>query len=685
MNIIRWRVRIFTAVQNTSQNCKTDKWLFRCRVCSIPRKSENQLICAEDRFFYTIHIRKPIEIFASMRYNVCTHIYFLLRAEEVLMSILGFFKKKADIKPQVEKETAIEVPIQRGVAISKRVELDSHNENSIRNCYIAFDVETTGLSPISDRIVEIGATIFQNGTVQRVFSSLVNPGISISQSASAVNHITNSMLNSAPSEKEVYSQLVDFLGDALCGGIVMCAHNAKFDFDFLCNTLSRLGFNANIEYIDTLSLSRKYLHGLENYKQSTIENYFGLTNPSSHRAASDAENCGHILYRLIDVASESLEIGKRQIEQSKPNLQELEVCAFIQNVISQKGGDTKLLRFRKNSSGYVDVCCLYTFLKVKFAKKGAYILIRSNCPATENYATELCTQSEGGTDYIRVYFSSPFDLEPLSEYIYEAFFNCYKSMEEYASYSNYRRREIENSIRFMCALTNEEVSSLLNEIKEHNYAPITISVANERQISCDDVVIHAVYNRVPLSEIRNADNWDKGFKMGFPHWEKGEDERKRGNLALAIELFDKARLNGYAAPALYTSYALAYRQLKDYSNEIVILDEGISRMPDQASVWSARKAKAISLLFAQQEKERKAAEKLKRQAEKVAQKETSVSVPKKLRGRAILQMDDGGNVIKEFDSIAAAVQEVGVSSKSIRDAANGVQKRAGGYHWMYKE
>ena len=601
------------------------------------------------------------------------------------MSILGFFKKNANLATQVEKETMAEIPVQRGTAISKRVELDSHNENSIRNCYIAFDVETTGLSPISDRIVEIGATIFQNGTVQRVFSSLVNPGISISQSASAVNHITNSMLNSAPSEKEVYSQLVDFLGDALCGGIVMCAHNAKFDFDFLCNTLSRLGFNANIEYIDTLSLSRKYLHGLENYKQSTIENYFGLTNPSSHRAASDAENCGHILYRLLDVASESLKIEKRQLEQSKPNLQELEVCAFIQNVISQKGGDTKLLRFRKNSSGYVDVCCLYTFLKVKFAKKGAYILIRSNCPATENYVTELCTQSEGGTDYIRVYFSSPFDLEPLSEYIYEVFFNCYESMEEYASYSNYRRREIENSIRFMCALTNEEVSSLLNEIKEHNYAPVTISVANERQISYDDVVIHAVYNRVPLSEIRNADNWDKGFKIGFPHWEKGENERKKGNLALAIELFDKARLNGYAAPALYTSYALAYRQLKDYSNEIVILDEGIARMPDQASAWSARRTKAISLLLAQQEKERIAAEKLKRQAEKVAQKEIAVSVPKKPRGRAILQMDDSGNVIKEFDSIAAAVQEVGVSSKSIRDAANGVQKRAGGYHWMYKE
>ena len=121
------------------------------------------------------------------------------------MSILGFFKKNANLATQVEKETMAEIPVQRGTAISKRVELDSHNENSIRNCYIAFDVETTGLSPISDRIVEIGATIFQNGIVQRVFSSLVNPGISISQSASAVNHITNSMLNSAPSEKYIRS------------------------------------------------------------------------------------------------------------------------------------------------------------------------------------------------------------------------------------------------------------------------------------------------------------------------------------------------------------------------------------------------------------------------------------------------------------------------------------------------
>ena len=98
-------------------------------------------------------------------------------------------------------------------------------------------------------------------------------------------------------------------------------------------------------------------------------------------------------------------------------------------------------------------------------------------------------------------------------------------MEEYASYSNYRRREIENSIRFMCALTNEEVSSLLNEIKEHNCAPITISVANERQISCDGVVIHAVYNRVPLIIGTRDSKWDS--RIGKKAKMNGKEETLR--------------------------------------------------------------------------------------------------------------------------------------------------------------
>ncbi|MEK4248193.1 GIY-YIG nuclease family protein [Paenibacillus sp. FSL W7-1287] len=87
-----------------------------------------------------------------------------------------------------------------------------------------------------------------------------------------------------------------------------------------------------------------------------------------------------------------------------------------------------------------------------------------------------------------------------------------------------------------------------------------------------------IHNRVSLKEIKNLYDWEKGFDEGMPYWEKGDKERKAGNLERAIELFDIARYNGYNAPALYTSYAMAYRKLKDYENEIAIIDEAIERL-----------------------------------------------------------------------------------------------------------
>lgn len=598
------------------------------------------------------------------------------------MSVFDIFKKKSAEKQMPKEEIRMEKSVQRGVARSRRIDLNYQTERDIRNCFIAFDVETTGLSPTSDRIVELGAIIFRNGIVDGTFSTLVNPCVSISRAATTVNNITDEMLAAAPSENVVYAQLVEFLGDALCGKVTMCAHNAKFDFDFLCDTLARLGYNADIKYIDTLSLSRKYLRGLDNHKQTTIEAFYGLENSASHRAAFDAENCGKIMLRLLDTASGELKAERKRIERSKPTLQELEVCAYIQSIIEQSGGNVELLRFKKNSSGYVEAYCLYSFLSFKFAQKGSYALVRSNCPATGDFYTGPCTQSEGGADYTRVYFSTPFDLEALSDYICGEFAECYKAMEEYASYSNYGMERIRDSIRSLSALSHDEVSSLLNGAREHDYTPIPEVLADEPIVSRDNVVVNAVHKRVALKEIENSADEAKGFSMGFPYWEKGEDERKNGNFELAIDLFDKARLNGYLAPALYNSYALTYRKLRDYSNEILILDEGVARIPEKSGAWVARRDKALKLLLAQQEAERITE---KRKTETQVKKERIKSLPKQPQGKVILQMDDDGNVIKRFDTIAAAEREVGVSSRCIRDAANGVQKRAGGYCWRFVE
>src|SRR5690554_1850686 len=89
--------------------------------------------------------------------------------------------------------------------------------------------------------------------------------------------------------------------------------------------------------------------------------------------------------------------------------------------------------------------------------------------------------------------------------------------------------------------------------------------------------VNANHNRIPISKIENLNDWDKGFEAGFKYWEQGENERKKGNIDKAISLFDTARAKGYFAPALYRSYALAYRKLKDIENEYLILVERITR------------------------------------------------------------------------------------------------------------
>lgn len=111
--------------------------------------------------------------------------------------------------------------------------------------------------------------------------------------------------------------------------------------------------------------------------------------------------------------------------------------------------------------------------------------------------------------------------------------------------------------------------------------------------SIEEIPINPIHTRVSLKDIKNLHDWEKGFDEGFPYWEVGEKERKGGNLERAIELFDIARYNGYNAPALYKSYAMSFRKLKDYDNEIAILDEAIERF--QSMEFKERRAKALEL------------------------------------------------------------------------------------------
>lgn len=184
--------------------------------------------------------------------------------------------------------------------IKKKIRFSEELVEKLSKKFYSFDVETTGLNPISDRIIEIGCCEFVDFLPVKEFSTLVNAGKSVPAHVTKINNITNEMLNDAPKEDEVYYYFCSFIKDVLEGRAIIVAHNANFDMNFLSNTLERLGFSGTLNYIDTLELSRCYLK-LSNHKQGTVAQYLNVRVSNAHRAGDDALVCGKILVKIINL------------------------------------------------------------------------------------------------------------------------------------------------------------------------------------------------------------------------------------------------------------------------------------------------------------------------------------------------------------------------------------------------
>ena len=158
--------------------------------------------------------------------------------------------------------------------------------------FVAFDCETTGLSPQSDRLVELSAVKYVAGQRVDAFSTLINPGISIPYSATAVNHITNNMVRSAPDPASAVAVFLDFAGP-----LPLVAHNADFDIAFVRAAFS--GPCPGFAYGDSLAIARKLLPSLSNHKLTTCLQYLGVHPGALHRAEADAEGCAAIVVRWL--------------------------------------------------------------------------------------------------------------------------------------------------------------------------------------------------------------------------------------------------------------------------------------------------------------------------------------------------------------------------------------------------
>lgn len=163
------------------------------------------------------------------------------------------------------------------------------------NSYIALDLETTGLNPKEDRIIEIGAVRVVDGAEIGVFSSLVNPRRELPERAADLTGITGDMLRSAPGIEEVIREAADF-----CGDLPLLGHNIRFDYSFFKRAALNWGDFSQWEKngVDTLALCRKFMPKEEKKSLACACRYFQIVNESAHRAVSDAR-AAHRLYQEL--------------------------------------------------------------------------------------------------------------------------------------------------------------------------------------------------------------------------------------------------------------------------------------------------------------------------------------------------------------------------------------------------
>jgi DNA polymerase III epsilon subunit family exonuclease len=161
--------------------------------------------------------------------------------------------------------------------------------------FIAIDVETTGLDYRSDRIVEIGCLMFafdsEGALIERAsWSSLVNPGMAIPPSATAIHGITDLEVSASPG----FFDIVDTL-NSLIHGRVLVAHNAGFDAGFVRSEYIRLNRQFLLgDVADTLALSRLAYPALFSHSLGKLAFLLGLDSGKAHRALDDARTCMHL-------------------------------------------------------------------------------------------------------------------------------------------------------------------------------------------------------------------------------------------------------------------------------------------------------------------------------------------------------------------------------------------------------
>lgn len=161
--------------------------------------------------------------------------------------------------------------------------------------FVCFDIETTGLNPEKDKIIEIGAVKVVDKKIVGKFSELVNPKIELPAIITKITGINNNMVKNADTEDNVIPRFLDFAEDH-----VVIGHNVKFDYSFVKVASSKYQSKFEKYAIDTLELSRYFHKDFESKSLENMSKYYGIHNEHAHRAYDDAKTTTLLYVKLCN-------------------------------------------------------------------------------------------------------------------------------------------------------------------------------------------------------------------------------------------------------------------------------------------------------------------------------------------------------------------------------------------------
>ena len=167
---------------------------------------------------------------------------------------------------------------------------------SLDDTYVVFDLETTGFSPIKDKIIEIGAVKVEHGEITEKFSTFVNPKIPIPFQITQLTSITDQMIMNAPDIENVLPQFLEFIGDA-----ALVAHNASFDVSFIEQNCRYQDIQPDFTSVDTVALARILLPTLSKFKLNVVANALHISLENHHRAVDDAGATAEIFVKFVEM------------------------------------------------------------------------------------------------------------------------------------------------------------------------------------------------------------------------------------------------------------------------------------------------------------------------------------------------------------------------------------------------